>query len=103
MLDRLADPRPLPLRTKLALVIEVLAVYARARLYLRWRGIQATLARLRGPAVASAGSPIAYAAGARLGQVVSRVLGALRSPSRCLMMSVVLSAMLARRGVENVI
>ena len=28
MLDRLADPRPLPLRTKLALVIEVLAVYA---------------------------------------------------------------------------
>jgi Transglutaminase-like superfamily len=99
-LERLADPRPLAPWTRLALALEVLAVYARAWLLLRRRDVRTALALLRRSRAAgsSQGHPLAGAA--RLGQIVSRVLKSTPAKSRCLMMSVVLSTMLARRGVE---
>jgi len=100
-LARLGDPRPLPVPTKLALYLEVVVVYIRARVTLRRRDVRSALALLRGTGVDRPGAQVAYAAGARLGQLVTRVLGSLPGDSRCLMMSVVLSTMLARRGVES--
>jgi len=100
-LDRLADPRPLPSWTKLALVLEVLAVYARAWLLLRRRDVRTALALLRASRGDGYGRIQTYAGAARLGQIVSRLLASTPARSRCLMISVVLSTMLARRGVDS--
>ena len=99
--DRLRDPRPLPTRTKLALTLEVAATFVRARLRLRRRDVRSAVALLRASARSGPGTDETYAEAARLGGVVARVLSPLPADSRCLMMSVVLSAMLARRGVDS--
>jgi len=102
-LVRLADSRPLSLPTKLALSVEVVVGFMCARLALRRHDVRAALARLRRSTPGRDDGEDAYAMGARLGQVVATVLRALPADSRCLMMSVVLSTMLARRGVASVI
>lgn len=98
-----ADQR-LSLAGKALLAVEVLSTYARAR-WLLWRrdlpsvvgAIEAT-GSPPAPAVASS-SPLRL--GARLGRVTSRCLGALPTDSRCLVRSVVLMALLARRGIAS--
>ncbi len=98
--ERLGDPRPLPVWTKLALAFEVVRTYVHARVRLRRRDVRSALASLRGATTSPAIGEAAYGEAARLGGVVARVLAPLPADSRCLMTSVVLSTMLARRGIE---
>lgn len=98
-----AAPAPLPVRGKLVLTAEILALYARARWQLRGNDIRGALASLRAEQSLTDpdGDPTAYAAGLRYARAVTRVLGALPSDSRCLMQSVVLDGVLARRGLRS--
>ncbi len=96
----LADPAPLPATAKLALAGEVVAAYVAARRSLRRSGLRGALADLRAvERTGTAADPVAD--GRRLGRVVARTLGALPADSRCLAQSLVLTQMLARRGVES--
>ena len=96
--------RPLTARAKVALACEIAAAYAVARWTLRRRGLRPALARLRAGAERGArpGSERdRMAAGIRLGRAVSQTLRVLPVDSRCLMSSLVLTRMLARRGIES--
>jgi hypothetical protein len=89
---------------KLALAAEIAAAYARARWSLSRAGLPATLARLRSPgrtdaARCPAGDP--GMAGRRLAHAVVRMLSAVPADSRCLVRSLVLTRLLARRGIES--
>jgi hypothetical protein len=102
--ERLADSTPLPLRAKLALAGEVVSSYAVARRALRKQGIRGALATLRSPSSAPAeanGNVDQVAAGRRLGRIATRTLTPLPADSRCLMSSLVLTRLLARRGIES--
>jgi Transglutaminase-like superfamily len=94
---------PLTRSRKLVLAVEILAVYCRVR-WLLWRkGFSATLdwARVSSvPAPAGRRADLAPLTGIRLGSVVTRTLRRLPTDSRCLMRSLVLTAMLARRGIR---
>jgi hypothetical protein len=88
---------------KLALVGEIGLVYLRARWALWRQDLPYTIRRLRGdltsPPEGSPLDPVTYRAGLRLGRAVQRTLPLLPLESRCLMQSLVLSGLLARRGV----
>jgi hypothetical protein len=85
---------------RVALACEILASYARVRLALRQRGLRGALAVLRSPAGSvRSGAPVAT--GRRLGRAVARTLALLPTDSRCLMQSLVLTQVLARRGIET--
>lgn len=91
--------RPLGPARKLRLGAETLAVYVRVRRRLRGHPLPEVLAGLRG---GSAGGPpllVNPAAPFRLAWVVERVLGRLPADSRCLVRSLVLVGLLARRSV----
>ena len=100
-----AAPAPLPIRSKIALTAEILVLYARARWQLRGNDIRSALAGMRAERRLTDpdGDPTAYAAGLRYGRAVRRVLGLLPSDSRCLMQSVVLDGVLARRGLLSML
>jgi Transglutaminase-like superfamily len=101
-LARFADPARLSPRRKLALVVETLAGYVRVRRALRRGDIRTALSRLREPAEGGEATPAAaHLAGLRLAAVVARVLTRLPADSRCLMTSLVLCTLLARRGVHS--
>lgn len=98
------SPERLPLGAKIRLAAEVISVYARVRwLLLRRVSLPLTLAGLRGgseradipPSVAS------IRVGFRLARIVNRTLGALPADSRCLVRSLVLVALLARREISS--
>lgn len=99
-----------PLRPgrKLRLTGEVLVAYGRVRWWLWGHEVREVVRRLRGPARAAGGGPAcgqedarsAYLAGMRLARAVSRTLRLLPTDSRCLMRSLVLTGLLARRGVS---
>lgn len=96
---RLADG-PLPVREKLALAAEVVVAYVTARRSLRRLGLRDALAQLRTvEATRPAGDPVAH--GRRLGRIVARTLGVLPADGRCLSQALVLTRLLARRGVES--
>jgi hypothetical protein len=101
-MDRaLLSPEPLAASVRARLAGEVLVTYVRVRWMLRRRDIVAVLERLRTPAVAAAlEEREARRVGRRVGRVVERTLGPLPSDSRCLMRSLVVLGMLARRGVR---
>lgn len=88
---------------KLALVAEIAVAYLRARVLLRTRGTATALSTIRerygtrNSGFTAAGE---LAMGYRLAWVVVRVLRALPD-SRCLIRSIVLVEMLARRGVTS--
>jgi hypothetical protein len=95
--------RPFSLRERLALLLEILVTYARARWWLRREGLEAAVARLRAsrgraPEVDSA---LTLTAAGRLSGVVLRALEPLPSDTRCLTRSLVLTGVLARRGVSS--
>jgi len=97
-----ARRRRLSLTEKLWLSAEILVAYVRTRRALRrWRLLVA-VAEVRGSS-----SPVPevdddpYAMGLRLSAAVRRVLEALPWDPRCLTTSLVLSAMLARRGIPS--
>lgn len=104
---RVDGVRPLRPRVKLALATEILATYGRMRWRLRREGLPAALAAARreagsGPGPAPGGDRTRSAAvtGIRLGRSVSRTLAPMPADSRCLMRSLVLTAVLARRGID---
>ncbi len=80
---------------------EIVATYARARRELRSRPIEAAIASLRAdpslPAPADAAEGLEEAR--RLGWVVARTLRLLPGDTRCLTRSLVLTRLLAQRGI----
>ena len=105
---------PLPPAAKLALAVEIARAYVRARRSLRREGLREALAELRGPgspggsAAAAPGGSAADSPGAspvagarRLGRVVRRTLALLPGDTRCLSQSLVLTQLLAARGLDS--
>jgi Transglutaminase-like superfamily len=89
---------------KAGLVLEILVAYAKVRWSLGRAGLPATLAAARSLAAdspAQPGLPGETVLGARLGRAVVRTLRLLPTDSRCLMRSLVLTRLLARRGLES--
>jgi hypothetical protein len=82
------------------LIAEIIATYAGVRRSLRRAGLKPTLTALRMPSGPLAeGNPVST--GRRLGRAVGRTLSLLPTDSRCLMQSLVLTRLLARRGIET--
>ena len=99
----LASADRLGLAERASLAVEIAAAYVRARWVLRRRGLRPALADLRsvgrrpGP-----GDPAeAVAVGRRLGRAVRRTLSVLPADSRCLSSSLVLTRLLAARGIDS--
>ena len=95
----------LSLWKKIALGVEILVAYARARWLLRRAGVPGVVDALRS-APPSEGLRARTARedevlGRRLGRAVVRVLGFLPTDSRCLVCSLVLTRLLARRGIPS--
>jgi hypothetical protein len=95
---------PLTPVQKVAVALEILADYVRVRWLLRSRDLRGALATLRArrrAPVAEPGSLTAEEIGVRLGYLVWSTLRLLPTDSRCLMQALVLSAVLARRGLDG--
>ena len=89
-------------REKLELGLEILFAYTRARWWLWRTDLPRTVSALRsGTQSDQAASEDPERAGARLGRVVGRTLRHLPFDSRCLMRSLVLTSLLARRGINS--
>jgi len=103
-----AAPRPLPAARQLRLgerarlALEILAAYLRARRALRRAPIASVMSTLRAqPArapIAGAGERTLWEA-RRLGYAVARTLALVPGDTRCLVRSLVLTRLLARRGI----
>ena len=90
------------LRRKLRLVLEILPVYVRARWLLARREFPAVLAVLREVRKPTELSELdQQLLGVRLGRALERTLRPLPADSRCLIKSLVLTNLLARRGVDT--
>jgi hypothetical protein len=99
--SRSLPPPSFPLRMRVRLTGEVLITYARVRWLLVRRDTPAVVAALRGAVVDRRRPEDACSLGRRLAHPVRRVLDPLPWDSRCLMRSLVLLAMLARRGIST--
>jgi hypothetical protein len=97
----LAVPRRLGPSAKAALTVEIVAAYVRVRWALRRTDIRAVVAGLREGAVETTPGPDDLAVAARLGRAVTRVLAPIPARSRCLVQSLVLTRMLARRRIDS--
>ena len=86
---------------KLRLAAEVAATYGRARWKLRRGGLRAALEALRSPSGSAPPPADGVVTGRRLARVVVRTLAVVPADSRCLMRSLVLTGMLARRGIDT--
>lgn len=93
-------PGRLSLLAKLRLAAEVLAAYARVRAQLRRADLPTLVGRLRDGAEPADGPPeaAAHAEGLRLARAATRTTDLLPTGARCLVRSLVLTALLARRG-----
>lgn len=94
--------RGLSPREKVGLIAEIVAAYTRARWLLRRSDLPTTVAALRAPRAnraTPAQKPVR--AGVRLGQAMGKTLRHVPFDSRCLMRSLVLTSLLARRGIES--
>jgi Transglutaminase-like superfamily len=94
--------KPIPLSEKLAIAVEILTTYVHVR-WLLWRNdLPTAVETLRGPSDhLERGDLRRQAIGVRLGKAVGRTLRFLPFDSRCLVRSLVLTRMLARRGIES--
>lgn len=95
---------PLSAREKLALTGEIAAAYAVARWALWRHGLRETLATVRSGLARHARPESEHdrlVAGVRLGRAVGATLRVLPVDSRCLISSLVLTRLLARRGIES--
>jgi hypothetical protein len=95
--------RGLPLGRRVLLVSEILVIYCRVRLRLlreQFPGVLAAVRGTRGQASPSA-EPVTYMRAARLARAVQRTLRLVPADARCLMQSLVLTGLLARRGIDT--
>lgn len=102
----LQDARgPLPLHWKASLAAEIFITYGRVRWLLARKDLQATLESLRRlgdvPVPDPHNEELTWELGHRLGWITARTLRPLPGDSRCLMRSLVLTRMMARRGVPT--
>jgi Transglutaminase-like superfamily len=87
---------------RVSLGVEVIATYLRVAWWRRGGDIRAAAAAAHtAPGAAWEGSGDPYAESVRLGFAVTRVLRLMPGDRRCLSRSLVLTAMLARRGIES--
>ena len=86
---------------KARLAVEIFASYVAARWYLRQTTLPSVLARLRQVDGRRADLPLPADQGSRLGHAVGRTLARIPGDSRCLVRSLVLVRLLARRGVAS--
>jgi hypothetical protein len=95
--------RRFPVRRKVSLTREVLVAYVRVRWSLWRKGFPATLsvARQGTEAVTPPEGACRHLAGRRLASATVRVLDVLPSDSRCLTRSLVLTDLLAKRGIDS--
>ena len=95
----------LSLRRKLALAVEILSAYARVRGLLRRGDVPGAVESLRTVPPSEGMRPRTVREdellGRQLGRAVVRVLGLLPTDSRCLVCSLVLTRLLARRGIPS--
>jgi hypothetical protein len=91
----------LSLPGKMRMAIEVARTYRRAKDLIRRHDLPTTLVELRAGADSSGGERVSLPDALRLGRAVVRTLAVLPADSRCLMRSLVLTGMLARRGVRG--
>lgn len=92
---------PLRARRKLRLALEIFGTYARLRVVLARRPLPAVLSDLRRNAKHQPKVTLEdQVTGIRLGRAVSKALSPLPFDSRCLVRSLVLTRMLARRGID---
>ena len=96
--ERLLRKR-MPADLRLRVAFEIVATYARVRVRMLRGDVREVVDALRHDAVDLHDPYDAYRIGRRLGQPVRRTLDPLPWDSRCLMRSLVLLRMLARRGV----
>ena len=99
--QRAAARRRLTLAEKGRLAREIVATYVRARIWLRRYALEDVVGRLREDAELEPGSGMHLLQAARLGRIVRRTLGILPADSRCLVQSLVLTSLLARRGIHT--
>ena len=97
---------PLSPVQKLSLAREVVATYVRIRWTLaRGKSVPETVEMLRAAAPSSEGPPgddrAETLVGLRLGRAVGKTLGVLPADARCLIRSLVLTSLLARRGIAS--
>jgi Transglutaminase-like superfamily len=91
---------PLRRRRKLHLAVEIFATYVRLRVVLARQPLPVVLADLRRDAEQRPEVTVHdQVIGIRLGRAVSKALSPLPFDSRCLVRSLVLTRMLARRGI----
>ena len=95
--------RPLPALARLRLAAEVLAAYPRARYAARHTDIRSTMRQLRRKQkkTPAATDPESVGRARRVGRAVHQTLAPLPVDSRCLTQSLVLTELLARRGVAT--
>lgn len=87
---------------KAALALEVVSTYARARRLLRRTDLAHAVGALRNESAVQRPPGVdERVLGLRLGRATGLVLTALPADSRCLMRSLVLTGMLARRGIVS--
>jgi hypothetical protein len=91
--------RRMPVDLRVRVALEIVATYVQVRRRMVRGDVTDVVARLREGAVDVHDPYVAYRIGRRLGQPVRRTLDPLPWDSRCLMRSLVLLRMLARRGV----
>jgi hypothetical protein len=91
----------IPAKTRLAW--EVTRTYRRTRRLVDRDNLPGVLAQIRGEEAEGAAAPVSLQEGFRLGRAVAKTLTRLPADSRCLMQSLVLTAMLARRGTPSVL
>jgi hypothetical protein len=93
--------RSFSVREKLGLGCEIASAYGRARWWLWRTDLPRTIAALREGRSNGLESADLERVGLRLGWVVGRALRHLPFDSRCLMRSLVLTSLLARRGIAS--
>ena len=91
--------RRMPADLRVRVALEIVATYLQVRRRMLRGDVRDVVARLRDGAIDAHDPYVAYRIGRRLGQPVRRTLDPLPWDSRCLMRSLVLLRMLARRGV----
>jgi hypothetical protein len=95
----LVRPQRLPPLAKALLGLEIARTYLQVRAALRRRDVRAVVQQLRAADTPALRHPELTAA--RLAGAVRRALASAPARSRCLVQSLVLTRMLARRGIES--